>query len=257
MRATNIFLAVFISIYVAACVDNTGQLGLDNTSLGGTTSTAISPSSISSMPYNGSVTGTNHSYYTYTTTDAIDAIMVTNITSDVDPEIYTDSTYTIRSTNWSCSAATSTNSDACTASIPVPAGTLLYIRLKNFAGASATFTLSVNIATTIGTAGSPSTVASMPTNSLAIGTISSYYAYTTIGTVGTITLSALTDNIDPVVYSDINFTIVDTNWVCTTNTSTISDTCTATTPAPVGTVLYIKASNLTASGATYTLSVGP
>jgi hypothetical protein len=95
------------------------------------------------MPYNGSVTGANHGYYVYTTVGTVGTISATALTSDIDPQVYTDATFTTLSSNWACTTHSGTTADSCTAITPVTAGTNLYIEARNYAGTSGTFTFAV------------------------------------------------------------------------------------------------------------------
>jgi hypothetical protein len=96
------------------------------------------------MPYNGTVTGTADGYYQYTTVGTVGLISMTNLTSDLDPKVYTDATFTTLSANWNCTFYSGTTSDTCTATAAVPAGTVLYIKALNFANVSSSFTLNVS-----------------------------------------------------------------------------------------------------------------
>lgn len=328
MKITKIFFAIFFSIAVVACGGGGSSSGDGGPSI----------TTIGSMPYSGSVTGTNHSYYKYTTVGTVNSISATALTSDVDPQVYTDASFTTLSTNWTCTNYSGTTADSCTASTTASAGTVLYIKARNYAGTSGSFTLSVtgpagspptitsftptsgapgssvtitgtnfsataanntvkfngvtasvtsatttsltvtvpasastgtiSVATAAGTitsatsftvsaGGGPSaiTIASMPYNGSVTGTNHSYYVYTTVGTVSTISATALTSDIDPQVYTDATFTTLSSNWTCSANSGTTADSCTAITPVTTGTVLYIKARNYAATSGTFTLSV--
>lgn len=136
MKTIKIFLAIFFSIAVAACGG-----GGSSSSYGGGGGPSIT--TIASMPYNGSVTGTSDSYYRYTTVGTVSTINATGLTGDIDPKVYTDATFTTLSSNWSCTVNLSTTSDSCTATTAVPASTVLYIKARNYTSTGATFTLSV------------------------------------------------------------------------------------------------------------------
>jgi len=209
---------------------------------------------ITTMPYSGSVTGTNDGFYLYTTVGTVDTISASGLTADIDPNVYTDSTFTTLDTNWACTNNAGTTADSCTATTPVTAGTPLYIKVRNFAAVSSTFTLSVS-----GPAGvSTATIASMPYNGSVTGVNDGFYQYTTVGSVDTISLSGMTSDLDPKVYTSSAFTTLDTNWACTINVGTTADSCTATTPVAAGTLLYIKVRNFAGVSSPFTLSVsGP
>ena len=218
-----------------------------------TVSSGGGTTTIASMPYNGSVTGANHGFYKYTTVGTVSTISATALTNDIDLYVYTDATFTTLSSNWSCPYHLGTAAESCTATTPVSAGTVLYIKAVNYTGsAGASFTLSV-----AGSSGTTyTTITPMPYNGSVTGTNHGYYKYTTVGTVGTISATALTNDIDLYVYTDATFTTLSSNWSCPYHTGTAAESCTATTAVPSGTVLYIKAENWTGgTGASFTLSV--
>ena len=103
--------------------------------------TAAAPVVIA-LPYNGAVGTVADSFYKYTTTAATSLITATAMTADIDPWIFTDATYTIPDPNWTCTWNIGVLNDTCTATVPVAAGTILYMGAVNYsAGAGATFRL--------------------------------------------------------------------------------------------------------------------
>lgn len=241
----------------------TYTLGITTTSTTGSEGAAGAPLTIT-MPHNGLVDSVNDSYYTFTTSATTQTITLTNLTDDVDLQVYTDSSFTTPSSNWSCPINYGTIAETCTAVSPASAGTVLYIRAWNYTSAGATYTLGVTTTSTTGSegaAGAPLTI-SMPHNgqvAVISSLTNSYYSYTTVGTVGTINLTNLTDDVDLDVYTDSTFSTLDFNWSCTINLGTTADNCIATSPVPAGTVLYIQAVSyaFNPAGATFTLSVAP
>lgn len=217
------------------------------------------------MPFTTGMVGTTaNSYYAYPTVGTINQINssaascvgVTPCTTGLD--VFTDATYTVPNPNWSCMTG---NSCTYIGVAPLAAGTVLYLQeANNSGGAGATYTLSsanVVVNPSAGAAGTPLVIPAMPYTAGMVGTAAhSFYKYTTtVANTGLITANAMTGDIDPQVYLDAAFTMVDTNWACTANIGVTPDTCTATTPVAAGTVLYIKAWNFAAGlGATFTLS---
>ncbi len=219
---------------------------------------ALSPVAIA-LPYGGAVGTTADSFYSYVTTAATNKITASLLTADIDPQVYLDAGFTLRNFNWVCTANVGVTNDTCTSSVPVAAGTILYIRASNFtAGMGANFSLSAaNVAplsSLQGAALAPVAIA-LPYNGLvgASGLDSFYKITTTAPSTALITAALLTADIDPVVYSDAAFTIINTNWFCTVNGGTLNDTCTATVPVAAGTVLYMKIVNFARVSSTFML----
>jgi hypothetical protein len=86
----------------------------------------------------------------------------------------------------------------------------------------------------------------------------SFYKYTPVAPISSITVTNLSDDVDLFIY-DATYTI-DTNWTCVTQSnSTLPETCTAATPVPANTAIYIGIGNYitattpTATSATFTL----
>jgi hypothetical protein len=258
------------AVNYATTTGATFTLGITTTtSLSGSEGAAGAPLTIT-MPHNGQVDAmVGASYYTHTATGTIQTITITatnNLTSVIDLRVYTDANFNTWNPNWTCTTSSGVGEDSCTATTPVPAGTVLYIKATSyFLGTGATtFTLDTTTTSTSGSEGAAGTplAISMPHNGqVAVPTLASfndsYYSYTTVGTVGTINLNNLTDDVDVTVSTDATFNFISSNWTCTYNSGTTSDSCTATAAVPAGTVLYIQVWNMTSAGGTFTLSVAP
>ncbi|MGB7651086.1 MAG: hypothetical protein WBL62_07835 [Gallionella sp.] len=212
------------------------------------------------MPYTGvTTTTTAFTGYAYTTVASVNQLSSTLTYGQSFLSIFTDATYTVPSPNWNCQSGVS-----CTASAPVPAGTVLYIQEgygvatpPATAPVAVTYTMTVqNIAIipSQGTVAVPVVIAALPFNGR-VGTVAdSFYRYTTGVATSLITATAVTADIDPLIFTDATFTTPDANWSCTVNIGTVNDTCTATVPVPAGTVLYMGAINYSAgAGATFRL----
>jgi hypothetical protein len=225
------------------------------TNSGGTSPASAASNSVSltgaivAMPFSGTAAAASSSKYTYSTVAAVNTIA---IGGNVNVLIYTDATYTVLDPNWSC-----TNQNNCIATPPIPANTIIYIGVNNFAAAAAAFTLDVSNAAVLSSQGAANApkIITLPYNGMVGPVADSFYRFTTTAvSTGLITATAMTDNIDPVVYTDATFATADGNWICTFNNGMVQDTCTATLPVPAGTILYIGASNFTGGlGATFTL----
>jgi len=118
--------------------------------------------------------------------------------------------------------------------------------------------LTVTAVANQGSPGSPFVIPAMPYNQGQVtgsgGT--SYYAFTTIATVGTINVTNITGGgVNPTVYTDVDFLAADINWTCTANIGNANDTCTHATGVPAGTVLYIGVVKGGSGSSTFTLSV--
>ncbi len=216
------------------------------------------------MPFTTGMVGSMaDSYYAYTTTGTVNKISSSeptattwaNATTNLD--VFTDASFSVIDPNWRCPAA-----NACfyRGATPIPVGTVLHIRVYNFTnGVGANYTLSASNVVTIPSEGVTVTplVITMPHAGM-VGTFkNSHYSYTTTFTSTTaITMDAMTEDVDPQVFTDATFTLLDPNWVCTGNFGTTPDDCTATTPVSAGTVLYIRAKNFANGvGATFNVSV--
>lgn len=211
------------------------------------------------MPYTGvTTTTTAFTGYAYTTVASVNQLSSTLTYGQSFLSIFTDATYTVPSPNWNCQSGVS-----CTASAPVPAGTVLYIQEgygmaipPATAPVAVTYTMTVqNIAIipSQGTAAAPVVIV-LPYDG-AVGTVAdSFYKYTTTATTSLITATAVTADIDPWIFTDATYTIPDPNWACTLNIGVLNDTCTATVPVAPGTILYMGAANYSAgAGATFRL----
>lgn len=205
------------------------------------------------MPHNGYV-NTVASYYVYTTVGTVNTITMSNLTGDVFPNVFTNGSYTTLSGNWACTTSTApVTTNTCTATTPVPANTALYIKASSINSTiGATYTLSVSNLVNEGAINAPLVIA-LPYNGMVGAFGNSYYAYTTTATTSLITALNMNGNVDPKVFTTAVFATIDANWICTINTGITNDTCTATTPVPAGTVLYIRMLNLTGAGATFRL----
>jgi len=94
------------------------------------------------LPYNGQVAKQGVSYYAYTTAAASTSLItVMNMSSDVDPRVFTSPTFATLDTNWACSGWSGTINDTCTATAAVPAGAVLYIEVTDWSDSGASFTL--------------------------------------------------------------------------------------------------------------------
>ena len=228
------------------------------TNSGGTSPASAASNSVSltgaiaAMPFSGTSAAASSSAYTYTTLAAVNTIA---ITGTVNVQVFTDSTYTVADTNWTCT-------NDCIATTPVAAGTILYIGVNNFSAVAATFSLNVTNATILQSEGAINApkIITLPYSGkvgpvAVAGVADSYYKFTASATTGLITATPISDDIDPVVFTDASFTVIDSNWTCTANTGLTPDTCTAMAPVPAGAILYIAVSyyNIAGSGATFTL----
>jgi hypothetical protein len=228
------------------------------TNSGGTSPASAASNSVSlsgaiaAMPFSGTAAAGSSSAYTYTTLATINTIQ---ITGTVNVQVFTDATYTAADPNWNCV-------NNCIATTSVPAGTVLYIGVNNFSAAAATYTLNVTNAAVMLSEGAKNApkVITFPHNGtvgpvVVAGVADSYYKFTTTASTGTITATPISDGIDPVVFTDATFTVIDPKWTCTFNAGLTPDTCTTTPPVPAGTILYIDISyyNLAGAGATFTL----
>jgi hypothetical protein len=229
------------------------------------------PFTVAAVPFTGSVGGVAPSFYGVeapkTATGTVGIVMMSNLTGDVGPRVFTSDAFSEVDTNWTCSTNRGTTFKMCAATVPVASGATLFIKAENFTfGAGATFTLNVELPRVAqGVAEDPFLITAVPFNGSVSGTANSFYRFVTTETSRTITLSDMTGNVDPEVYSDAIFTLVDTNWTCTKNTTSggvlVPDTCTAKTPVPAATALFIKAVGIAhpffLPGATFILDVGP
>jgi hypothetical protein len=204
------------------------------------------------MPFSGTSASASSSAYTYVTLATVNTLEITGL---VNVQVFTDATYTTQDANWICA-------NNCVATSPVLAGTTLYIGVNNFSSVSTAFTLNVANGTFLQSEGALNApkVIPLPYGGkvgpvIVAGVADSYYKYTTAASRGLITAIPTSDDIDPAVFTDGSFTVIDANWICTTNTGLSPDTCTATTPVPTGTILYIGVSyyNAAGAGATFTL----
>jgi hypothetical protein len=138
----------------------------------------------------------------------------------------------------------------------------LYIGVNNFDVTASTFSLAVSntaVMLSEGAIGAPKVIV-FPYNGMVgpvvvAGVADSYYKFTTTASTALITATPIADGIDPVVFTDATFTVIDPNWTCTANPGLTPDTCTATALVPAGTILYIDVSyyNAAGAGATFTL----
>lgn len=195
-----------------------------------------------------STTGTN-SYYRFTTTASTAyTIMLTGLTDNVNLFVYTNAAF---STLLCSSSLTSTSNDSCSGTTGVGI-TTLYVRVNSSASSGATFTMGVVQGPLVseGTLGAPVNItAAFPItragSTVAAGSNSYYTFSATAATAYTITLSALSADVNLFVYTDAAFT----NLFCSSNNGfTTNERCSGMTGVGV-TTLYVKVVSPSAAAA--------
>lgn len=253
-------------LYIQVWNNNGGAFNLNVANIVITPSQGVAGTPLAiSMPFTtGMVGSAANSYYAYTTTvspinkiSSTEPTAATWATATTWLDVYTDATFSVVDPNWRCPAA-----NACfyRGAAPLPVGTVLYIQEFNSTnGVGANYTLSASNVLTVASEGLANAplVITMP-HAGRVGTFkNSHYSYTTtFASTTAITMDAMTEDVDSEVFTDATFTLRDINWTCTANFGTTPDDCTATTPVPAGTVLYIRAKNFANGvGATFNVSV--
>ncbi|MDH4262852.1 MAG: hypothetical protein OEV78_07410 [Spirochaetia bacterium] len=220
--------------------------------------TLASPAAGTTTTVNGSLTGTADDYYVIPASISNNYYITLTGSVNYDLYLYTNSTYQVIAYFSTQPAGTM---DSFTVLNTFWKYTNLYIKIKNTAGASGSYTLSVNnigsATSVIGSKFSPDTL-TVPTTSnpsTITGTttgISDYY-YSIPSITGHnygVALTSLSNNVDLYVYDSNTYA---TAPLCNSvNTGTINEACTA---SATGTVLYIKVANIAQVSTTYMLSI--
>jgi hypothetical protein len=127
----------------------------------------------------------------------------------------------------------------------------MYIGVNNFDATAAAFTISVASASQSEGAGGAPKVITLPYSGMVGSVGDSFYSYTSAAATISITATALTDDVDVEVYTDASFATLDNfNWSCSLNIGVSVENCTASTPVPAGTPIFVKIVNMITPGAT-------
>jgi len=212
-----------------------------------------------SLPYTtGSVAPNGQSYYVISSLTPGNAysIDLTGLSANVDLDLYDTNTAGTWS-GWFCGSYNSqTNAESCTF---VATSTNVYVNVSTFTSVGATFTIS---GTDYGVApvaeGTLATPVIIPFTSLPYTTgsvsptLGSYYEVTglTIGNEYTISLSAMTDNVNLIVYSSNQTTAWRGIYCSSANTLTTPDSCSFVANT---TTALVFAKESTTVGGTFTI----
>jgi len=179
-------------------------------------------------------------------TAGIHYISLSGLTADANPTTFTDAQFL--TPTGTCTANVGTVTDTCTVATATTY-TVIYIKIANGSGVDTSFTLTAFAGTINGLAYNTATAGSVAANGV------SYYQVT-LPSVGMylISLTNLSGDANPTTF--INNTFTTATGTCTANVGTTADTCTVAASVG-GTVIYVKVTDVSGAGATYTLTASP